>query len=667
MHEGSANEREENKRREHKRAKRMSIFGGGKQKIISVSSQNISFNRRSLFLGGAQAAIGMLLAGRMAYIAVAENERYQMLSESNRVNLTLVPPRRGWIIDRNGKPIASNRADFRVDAIPDRLVNPDQTLAELAKLLKLSSDDLGRIRSDLEKARGFQPVEIASGLRWEDYAAVSVRLPDLPGIAPIQGFSRQYPTGAAVGHLVGYVGTASAEEYDEEPNPLLITPGFKIGKDGLEKQFEQDLRGKPGARRVEVTARGKVIRDLSKRDDVPGNPIKLTIDSDLQHFAARRLGEQSGSVIVMDCKTGELLCMASMPSFNPNSFSDGIGFDEYAMLREDDHVPLRNKSLRGLYPPASTVKPMAALAFLEAGIKPEESVYCNGGLRVGNRRFRCHSTHGRVDMKRGVAQSCDVYFYHFAQRVGMNAVAAMARKLGMGQQFPLPVTNQFYGTVPDPAWKERKYKKPWQAYDTVNSSIGQGYFLANPLQLAVMSARLGSGLAVMPHLLKKDSKSSVAPLQVDPRNLEVVRDAMHEVVHGAGTARRARLPIKNVELAGKTGTAQVVGLERGDGRNVPWKYRDHGMFICFAPYDNPRYACSVVIEHGGGSGAAYPIARDVLTFVYDRKRALDDLEKLEDQWGGTIEQRTARKFAAFQARKAAEKAGAEIADNENAG
>lgn len=637
----------------------MSIFGGGKsgngQKIISAASQNISFNRRSLFIGGAQAAIGLILAGRMTYIAVAENERYQMLSESNRVNLTLVPPRRGWIIDRNGKPIASNRADFRVDVIPDRLINPDQTIDELAKLLNLEDDDVARIRKELEQARGFQPVEIASGLRWEDYAAVSVRLPDLAGVAPIQGFSRQYPIGAAVGHLIGYVGTANAEEYDKEPNQLLITPGFKIGKDGLEKQFEQRLRGKPGARRVEVTARGQVIRDLEKRSDVPGDPVALTIDSDLQHFAARRLGQESGSVIVMDCKTGELLCMASMPSFDPNSFSDGIGIDEYAMLREDDHVPLRNKTLLGLYPPASTVKPMASLAFLEAGIKPEESVYCGGGLRIGNRRFRCwkRGGHGRVDMAKGVYQSCDVYFYHFAQRVGMDPIAAMARRLGMGQEFPLPVNNQFYGTVPDPEWKLRKYKKPWAAFDTVNASIGQGYFLTNPLQLAVMSARLGSGLKVMPKLLKDDVTASPSALQVDPEHLQVVRSAMHDVVYGPGTAGRARLPIANVEMAGKTGTAQVVGLERGDGRNVPWKYRDHGMFICFAPYDNPRYACSVVIEHGGGSGAAYPVARDVLTFLYDRQRALSDLEKLEDGWGGTIEQRAARKFAAFQARKAA--------------
>ncbi|MEM1133668.1 MAG: penicillin-binding protein 2 [Pseudomonadota bacterium] len=635
----------------------MTIFGGGKKKIISAASQNITFNRRSLLIGGAQAGVGLLLAGRMTYIAVAENERYQMLSESNRVNLTLVPPRRGWIIDRNGKPIASNRADFRVDIIPDRLVNPEQTLDELALLLNLPDDEIERIRTDLEQSRGFQPVQVASGLRWEDYAAVSVRLPDLPGVAPIQGFSRQYPAGAAVGHLVGYVGVANAEEYDAEPNPLLITPGFKIGKDGLEKQFEQELRGEPGARRVEVTARGRVVRDLEKRDDVPGDPVKLTIDAELQRYAARRLGEESGSVIVMDCKNGDILCLASMPSFDPNSFSDGIGFDEYAMLREDDHVPLRNKSLVGLYPPGSTIKPMNCLAFLQAGIDPEETITCGGGTRVGNRFFRCHSNHGSVNMDKAIAQSCDTYFYKMAQRIGMDPVAAMMREHGLGEEYDLPVPNQFYGTVPDPVWLQRKYDRRWTGADTANSSIGQGYVLTNPLQLAVMTARLASGQKLVPNLLTNTRRTKHEAMQINPEHLEVVRAGMRNVVYGAGTARRARLPVENVEVAGKTGTAQVVSLSRGDGRNVPWKFRDHGLFVCFAPFDNPRYACSVVIEHGGGSGAAYPVARDVLTFLFDREKALEDIAALEAGWGGTIEERAEAKFAAFQANKAAASAG----------
>lgn len=637
----------------------MSISSG---KTISGAVQALTFSRRATVIGGLQAGIGVLLAGRMAYISVAENERYQLLSESNRVNLTLVPPRRGWLIDRNGKPIANNKTDFRVDLIPDRMRDKEKTVATLAELLSLNQEEIDRINKELEQASSFQPVQVATGLDWERFAAVSVRLPDLPGVSPRQGFSRFYPTGAAVGHLVGYVGIASAEDYKENPDPILVTPGYKIGKDGLEKTFEDHLQGKPGAKRVEVTARGKIVRELDSRPDIPGKPMQMTLDIDLQEYAARRLGPESGSVVVMDCETGDILTMTSMPSFDPNSFSDGIGQTEYGMLRDDDHVPLRDKSLKGLFPPGSTIKPMVGLAFLEAGLSPDETVNCNGGLRVGNRRFRCWNRrgHGRVDMAKGIYQSCDIYFYHFAQRIGMNPIALMANRLGLGQEFPLPVTNQFYGTVPDPQWKMKKFDRPWQAFDTVNATIGQGYMLANPLQLAVMSARIATGKKLMPHLLLDGKRKPVETLNIDPEHMAYIHESMSQVVNGAGTARRARLPLDDVKLAGKTGTAQVVNLDFGRGGNdVAWKFRDHGLFVCFAPVDNPRYAAAVVIEHGGGSGAAYPVARDVLTFLYDREKAMNILTDLEKGWGGTISERMDKKLTAYRAKVAIEKAIAE--------
>jgi len=621
--------------------------------------QEITFTRRATVIGGLQVGVGVLLAARMAYISVAENERYKLLSESNRVNLTLVPPRRGWLIDRNGKPIANNKTDFRIDIIPDRLRDKEKTVATLANLLALDPEELERINRELEQASSFQPVQVATGLDSEQYAAVSVRLPDMPGVSPRQGFSRNYPSGPAIGHLVGYVGIASAEDYKENPDPILITPGYKIGKDGLEKMFEDRLQGKPGAKRVEVTARGKIVRELNTRPDVPGKPLQLTLDIDLQEYAARRLGPESGSVVVIDCLTGDILTMTSMPSFDPNSFSDGIGVTEYGMLREDDHVPLLDKSLKSLFPPGSTVKPMVALSFLEAGLSPDETVNCNGGLQVGNRRFRCwkRGGHGRVDMAKGIYQSCDVYFYYFAQKVGINPIALMANRLGLGQKFPLPVASQFYGTVPDPAWLRKKYKREWQAYDTVNTTIGQGYMLVNPTQLAVMASRLATGKNIVPRLIMEEKKSPIPTLNLDPEHLLYVQKAMSDVVNGPGTAGRARLPIENVKMAGKTGTAQVVNLDFGrGGQDVAWKYRDHGLFVCFAPYDNPRYAAAVVIEHGGGSGSAYPVARDVLTFLYDRQKAMDVLTGLEKSWGGTIQERMDTKMAAYRARKNLEKA-----------
>ncbi len=618
-------------------------------KAVSSNALKQTFERRTFVVGAVQGGVGLLLAARMGYIAVAENEKYRMEAESNRVNLTLIPPRRGWILDRNGSPLASNRADFRVDIIPERLEDVAGTVQVLGDLLAFSPAERQDLQDRLEGSAGFSAVPVASGLNYDTFAAVSVRLPELPGVIPQRGYSRYYPTGPAVGHLIGYVGAASREEYELEPVPLLVTPGFRMGKDGLEKQFEQTLRGEPGARRVEVTARGRIVRDLETRDDVQGDSIRLTIDGPLQDYAARRLGLESGSVVVMDCLTGDLLCMASMPSFDPNSFSDGIGRVEYQMLSENERVPLRNKVLKGLYPPGSTVKPMVSMAFLKAGLDPEETVFCGGGLQVGNRRFGCWNRrgHGQVNMAKGIYQSCDVYFYHFAQRLGMDAIAPMARQCGMGQTFPLPVLSQFFGTVPDPAWKLEKYGQQWAAFDTVNATIGQGYMLANPLQLAVMATRMATGNVVMPRLMLDPARPRFESMGFPPEHIHLIQQAMSDVVNGPGTAGRARLPIPDVLMAGKTGTAQVVGLNLSNGRTGPWKYRDHGLFIFFAPFDNPRYAGAVVIEHGGGSGSAYPVARDVMTFLFDPQKGLDALHALEAQWGGTAQQRLDASYASY--------------------
>lgn len=622
-------------------------------RVLNYSVLRSSFERRAVIVGAVQGGIGVLLALRLGYLAVAQNEKYRLESESNRVNLTLIPPRRGWILDRNGAPLASNRADFRVDIIPERVNDADATIDRLATLLSLEPARVADIKNKVATARGFQPIEVASGLNYEQFASLSVRLPELQGVVPQRGFSRFYPTASTVGHLIGYVGPASAEEYEKDPNPLLITPGYKIGKDGLEKQFEQNLRGVPGARRVEVTARGRIVRDLGTRDDVQGAPVQLTIDGPLQDYAARRIGLESGSVVVMDCNTGDLLCMASMPSFDPNSFSDGIGGVEYAMLREDERVPLRNKVLQGLYPPGSTIKPMHCMAFLRAGVNPTDTIVCGGGRRIGNRFFNCHSSHGVVDMNKAIAQSCDSYFYHFSQVVGFDTVAEVASMFGMGTQFELPVASQFFGTVPNAAWKEKKFGRPWEPFDTVNASIGQGYYLASPLQLAVLSARLATGKVLNPRLILNGKDTAPRAYDFKADDIAFIRQAMSDVVNGAGTARRAQLPLPDVKMAGKTGTAQVVSLSISDGRSGPWKYRDHGLFVFFAPFDNPRYAGAVVIEHGGGSGAAYPIARDVMTFMFDPQKGLDALRALERQWGGTAQQRLEQRYAAYAAERGA--------------
>ena len=630
-------------------------------------------------LGVAQGGVGLMLAGRMAWLSIAQNEHYQAMSESNRVNMTLVPPRRGWIVDRNGAPIANNRTDFRVDIIPDRLEDKDRVLAVLGQILSLPPEEIERINIDLKHAAGFQPVQVIENLDWERFAAVSVRLPELPGVAPTRGFSRNYPAGAAVAHLTGYVGAASADQYRDTKDPLMVTPGFKLGKDGLEKTLEPSLRGSPGAKRVEVTARGKLVKELETRPDVPGKTARLTIDAGLQEYAARRLGTNSGSVVMIDCDTGDILAMVSMPAYDPNLFSDGISHLEWKMLSDNDHVPLMNKTLQGLYPPGSTVKPMNALALLNAGVSASERVNCSGAMRLGTGVFHCHKRggHGPLDMKNAVMQSCDIYFYEMARRVGYDAIAPVARTLGMGQKFDLPFGSQRYGTMPDSAWKQKKYKTSWTIADSLNASIGQGYVLANPFQLAVMAARIGSGKNLIPRLLMSGPAPNPQPLPYSAEHLAVVREAMFGVVNQGGTGGRARMLVPGVALAAKTGTAQVRRItmsERAGGvlknSQLPFKMRDHALFVCFAPADKPKYAMAVVLEHNGHTVANLdtPLTgRDIMTYMFDRERALASLAEVEPTWGGDIATRAAAEAAAYRAAATAPPPAVGLATEQNAG
>ena len=619
---------------------------------ITTAHQSITFSRRMMLLGGAQAAIGGLLVGRMGWLAIAQNEKYQLLSESNRVQLIPVPPRRGWIIDRNGKPIAINKASFRVDLIPQQIVNGQQVIAELQRLMNLPPDEVERITRELSQSRGFQPVSVADNVPYEQYAAITVRLPDLPGVAASQGFTRFYPGGSTVGQLVGYVGAASAAEYEKEKkNPLLLIPGVKIGKEGLEQTLEQTLRGEPGGQRVEVTARGRLVKELDPKPDRSGGTVQLTIDSDLHQFAARRIGDQSCSVVVLDVTNGDILAMPSMPSFDPNTFSDGISNNEWKMLSGDDHLPLVDKALESLYPSGSTIKPSMAMALLNAGIDRKQKVNCTGAYPLGNHVFHCDKRHGPVDMTDAVVKSCDIYFYEMCRRVGAEKLAPMVRSMGFGEKFDLPFDNQRYGTVPDPEWMMRKYHREWQTYDTINMSIGQGMVLINPLQLAVMASRLATGRRVVPRLLKNTPIVPQTPLAVDEDHLNFIHKAMWGVVDH-GTAAAAKLPLAGIQMAGKTGTAQTHNLaahERGNYTSATWLLRDHSLFMGFVPFDKPRYAAATIVEHGGfGAAVAAPLIRDTLTYLYDKNKAIAALNLFEQSIGGTPDERMTRKIAGWR-------------------
>src|SRR3954469_17049176 len=517
---------------------------GTKRRVppMTEHAQAFSFTRRAMVLGVGQGAIAAALGVRMGWLSIEENEHYKLLAESNRVQERLIPPRRGWIVDRYNQPIAINRSSFRVDLIPDRLdKDPTRVIAELTELLGLTPDDVERIKEGLANAAGYQPVPVAENIPYDKYAAVTVRLAELPGCSPLRSFSRFYPEGPAVAHLVGYVGSPSKEDFDASgKDPLLITPGFKVGKDELEKTMEQRLRGHPGAQRIEVTAHGKLVRELSTLPDRTGGVLPLTIDIGLHSYAARRLGDQAGSIVVLDCASGDILAMASMPAYDPNSFSDGISHKEWDMMAEDERHPMINKGLQGLYPSGSTIKPLMSLAFLEAGLDPGQDVVCTGGYRVGTHIFHCDKVHGSVNMHTAIARSCDIYFYLQSLKAGAEVIASMARRMGFGQKFDLPVPTQRFGTVPDPEWMERKYKRKWQAYDTINMSIGQGNVLVNPLQLAVMAGRIASGRLIQPSIVREKNVPAPVALPVTPEHLAFVRDAMTAVVNGHGTATGAK-------------------------------------------------------------------------------------------------------------------------------
>ncbi len=610
---------------------------------VEIDSSRV-FDRRAFFLGAVQVGAGTALIGRMAWLSIAQADKYKVAAEENRVALHLIPPRRGWIVDATGAAIATNRPAYAVEMVPSLAGALGPALDRIAAIVPLAPADRARIEAEAKDLPPSAALTIAGDIGWEAFAALNLELADMPGLQPQRTYVRHYPDGEAFAHLTGYVGRATAEQYKEQREPLYLVPAFRIGKSGVEKGKDPPLRGKAGARRVEVNARGRIVQELDTRSDVPGQTVQLTIDRGLQAYAAARVGRESCSVVVIDVTNGDIKCLLSMPAFDPNVFSNRIPSKLWKELQEDERKPLLNKSLQGLYVPGSTFKPVTALAALAEGVLPSQRVVCNGSYRLGSNTWHCHkrSGHGSVDMRSGIAKSCNVYFYTMARQVGALAVADMARKLGLGHEFDLPIPDQRAGEVPDPAWKEARFGQEWKVADTLNMAIGQGYVVMNPLQLAVMTARIATGLVVEPRMLVNSPQKPFEPLPIPLDYLEVVRQGMDDVVNGpGGTARASALRVPGVRMGGKTGTAQVrriQGSARG-GANVPWKFRDHALFIAFAPVDNPRYAISVVVEHGiGGSRAAAPVAKDVLTYIFDRPAA-------EKQLAGVLEARERARLA----------------------
>ena len=590
------------------------------------------FTRRTALLAGGKLVLLSTLVGRMYYLQVLESERYATLADENRINIRLLSPPRGRIVDRFGIPVAVNQQNHRVILVPEAASSIEATLGALGAIIDVGEGERRRILREARRRRGFIPITVRENLSWEEVARIEVNAPDLPGVMIDVGQSRHYLHGESVASVLGYVSAVSEEEIDGDP--LLQLPGFRVGKAGIEKIYDRALRGTGGSSQVEVNAVGRVIKEIERQEGQPGTEVTLTLDLELQELASRLLADESAAAVVIDVHTGDILAMVSTPAFDPNAFNRGLDAGQWKALISNPRAPLVNKAVAGQYAPGSTFKMVVALAALEKGaITPASRIFCSGSLEVGKAEFHCWTKdgHGEVDLNKGITQSCDVYFYEIARRTGIDRIAAMARRLGLGQALGVDLPGEMAGLIPTRAWKQATIGEPWHLGETLIAGIGQGAILVTPLQLAIMTARVvNGGLAVTPHVtrdivnrkgtLPRD-RSGFESLGVSPRHLALVRRGTDGVVNNPmGTARRARIAEPGFEMGGKTGTVQVRRItkaerEQGVRKNeaLPWKDRDHALFVGYAPVHAPRYAVAVVVEHGGsGSKMAAPIASDLL-------------------------------------------------------
>lgn len=613
-------------------------------------------SRRTVLLGGGVSLLFAGIGARLYQLQIAEHQKYRDLAQNNQFNKRILTPLRGEIVDRFGEPLASNRKNFRILLVPEQARDVDAALDKISKITPVSEDKRARIMREIRRRGAFTPVQIADNLSWEDFSKINFELPHLAGVLPDVGETRDYPHGAEAAFVIGYVGAVTerdlaAQESDDE-RILLRQPGFKVGREGLERTYEKELRGAAGAMNVKINAHGRVIEEMvdSAVPPVQGKTLALTIDSDLQAHAMKVLsvpGErmpdepQSAAAVVVDVVTGDILVLASTPAFNPNDFNVGIDPQLWKELNESPYKPLLNKPLSGVYPPGSTFKVISAIAAQRAGMKPSETAYCPGRMWYGNRYFHCwkRGGHGTLDMKGAIKNSCDVYFYEIAKTLDIDLLAETARDFGLGQTYELGISGQQRGVIPDREWKKQYFagnpaQQPWFQGETLSCIIGQGYVTSTPLQLAVMAARVATGRAVRPRLVRAVGDlvlpAPEAPqIDVDHDYLSVVRAGMNAVTNEWGTAARSRIEDPDWQMAGKTGTSQVYQItaeDRARGldepEDLPWARRDHALFVSYMPYENPRYACSVVVEHGiGGSRAAGPKARDIMKAVAEKDPA----------------------------------------------
>ncbi len=590
-----------------------------------------SFSRRALLIGAGQTAIFAAITARLYHLQVSEHGKYALMAHQNSISERLVAPERGVITDRFGTILAGNQQHWRALFMRAMAPEPDAVLDNFYRLVPLSDAEKARVAQDLADRPGYIPVLLKDWLDWPDMAAIEVNTPNLPGVIVEEGASRTYPLGPVAAHAVGYVGRPNQKEAQQDS--VLALPGMRVGRTGAEDADDLALRGAPGFVQTETNVHGEVMRVVAHDNGTPGQSVALSMDAGLQQLAVQSLGDNTGAVVMLDATNGEILAMASTPSFDPTLFDKGVPSDVWNGWMNDPKHPLLNKAVAGLFAPGSTFKPTVALAALKCGALTPETIHnCPGFLKLGDHIFWCdnHDAHGNVNVVSALQVSCDVFFYKTALDTGIDKIAEMATKMGQGVDLGSDVPNAEVGLVPTLDWA-RKHGIHWVEGNTVVQGIGQGYTQLTPMAQATMIARIASGTSVTPHLtrrvggvLQPNSAPGAAPLlDVDDQHLAVVRQGLFAVVNTpSGTGWGARLTIPNVQMAGKTGTAQVhnnTAAEKERGYNdldMAWAQRPNAWFVAYAPYDNPRYAVAVLVQHGNfGAQTAAPIAHDMMTYA----------------------------------------------------
>tara|TARA_Y100000590_G_C15727811_1_gene1015886 strand:+ start:319 stop:2313 length:1995 start_codon:yes stop_codon:yes gene_type:complete len=652
----------------------------------SAINKNKLITRRMFILSAAKLVVFAGIFGRLFSLQISENKKYSFLSDKNRLREWKLPPKRGIFEDYFGNIIADNNQVFQLHVIPEEVNDFNYLIVRLKNIIKLENKEIRKIYNKKKKQLPWQTIIISENLSWEEFSKLNLFLHELSGVKPVFSVARKYPLEKNFTHVLGYVAEASAKDIQNFPFiKENYVPGLRVGKTGLEKSLEEELIGGAGIQRYEVNAHGKRIKQIDRLEGTQGKNFRTTIDKDVQIYAQKLLEGKSGSINVMDIYTGDIIAMASSPSFDPNQFVHGINIKEWKKINDDPMKPLINKSISGLYSPGSTIKPLVALSALENNVISPKFLYkCEGDMELYGQKYHCWKKkgHGYMSLRNAIKQSCDVYFYEVARRLGVDRLSVTAKKYGFGQKL---LGNYFLeekvGVVPSTKWKLKNIGRGWVLGETLITGIGQGYIQSTPMELCLMMAQMANGgFKIKPRIIDDNTISyeeikSNIDLQLNkieselannkeekkieeqandkesllgspespqltslfrnPENVKFVNEAMYAVSNEImGTAYASRYEKKKYQYAGKTGTSQVKKITEEqreleiDTKDIPYEERDHALFVAFAPYKNPRYATSILIEHGGSGGkVAAPIAKKLIKLIIDRHQLREKIRK----------------------------------------